>query len=118
MTPDDDLRRLYVGSRRADEAEAPPFRDVLGRPPRRVRGGAGRALAAVAALVLLVAGARLLSRAPEPARTDAGAWTAPTDFLLESPYAGLWDTTPALVEPVPDYSPLLRDEKPSKGERS
>ena len=112
---DDDLRRLYAERRRADEAAAPPFRRILGRPPRRAPGRLGRALAAAAALVVLAVGARLLTRAPEPPPAEVGNWAAPTDFLLDSPYPGLTDTTPRLVEPVPDYSLLLRDESPSKG---
>ena len=112
---DDDLRRLYAESRRADEAEAPLFRHTLGRPRRRAPGRLGRALAAAAALAVLAIGVRLLTRAPEPPPAEVGTWAAPTKFLLDSPYPGLTDTTPRLVEPVPDYSVLLRDESPSKG---
>ncbi len=33
-------------------------------------------------------------------------WKAPTDFLLRTPGGELLDSTPAVPEPVPDYSSL------------
>ncbi len=125
--PDDDLRRLFEEARRADEGSAPPFerlmeRERRGRPEalRRI----GRLLAAAAAILVLAIAVRLLYRVPPPSSAPVGqtpsgieAWTPPTSTLLRVPFTDLYDSTPVLLEPVPDYSSLLAKED-EKGKRS
>lgn len=116
---DDDLRGLFDEARRADEKKAPPFRRVLGRDVSRrpSSGWTGRILAAAAAgvtAIVVVVAARSLQRPQEIPTARIETWTPPTDFLLEGSFTELFDTLPALSKPVPDYSPLLTNEKGSK----
>ena len=75
----------------------------------RVRGvgGADVDQAPVDGLAVSLA---LFVRRPQP-DIGIGEWKGPTDFLLEAPYPDLLDTTPVLLEAVPDYAPLLATEK-------
>lgn len=89
MTPhdDDDLRRAFERLRRADAAATPPFERVLARSarrPRKARGLAVLASASVAAAVLAGLAIRRSDPPPMPVVSLEG-WTAPTDFLLETP---------------------------------
>ncbi len=99
----------------SDEKEAPPFRGLLesqrsgARPARRV---VPRLVVAAAAIFVVALSLALFSRRPRP-DIDIGEWKAPTDFLLEASYPDLFDTTPPLLEAVPDYAPLLKTEKGS-----
>jgi len=114
--PDDDLRRLLGEARQKDERAAPPFRRILelhraARPgtPRRIRW---IVVATVGAAI--VAGVLSTHRLPSRSEASLGrieAWRPPTAFLLETSFRGLFDTTPTLARPVPDYSPLLAREK-------
>ena len=116
---DDDLRGLFDEARRADEGKAPPFRRFLERDvPRRASSGwTGRVLAVAATAVtaiVVVLSAGSLHRPQETPQARIETWRAPTDFLLEASSMELFSTTPALSKPVPDYSPLLANEKGSK----
>jgi hypothetical protein len=112
--PDRELARLFREVRRADEAAAPGFGQVLAR--RRTESGAsGRprlfASAAVALIAIVVLiGGLLLRRPPAtepPERPIAlGDWRAATDVLLRTPGSELLDSMPALPAPVPDYSSI------------
>lgn len=111
-TGDEDLRQLFEERRTSREEKAPPFRKVLergGSAARLNRIGAGRLVMAAAAIVALAVSLTLLRRTSPDIRI--GDWKAPTDFLLEASYPDLLDTTPALLEAVPDYSSLLATEK-------
>lgn len=116
MSPisDEELRRLFEERRTSGERKAPRFRAV----PERGRSGGTRAarvgiaglVMAAAAILVFAVSLALLHRRPE-AEVHIGEWKAPTDFLLEASYPELLDTTPALLEAVPDYAPLLATEK-------
>lgn len=115
MSPagDEDLRRLFEERRTSGEMKAPPFRKFL----ERRRSGAPRAwtgpprlVMAAAAIFAFAVSLALFVRRPQP-DIGIGEWKAPTDFLLEAPYTDLLDTTPVLLEAVPDYAPLLATEK-------
>jgi len=113
---DDELRGLFREARRADEEAAPPFRRVLQRRPTLRFAGSGwigRAFAVAAAVVLAIA-AVTLRRSPEIPADRIETWKPPTDFLREGAFTELFDTTPTLPEPVPDYSLLLANEKGDK----
>lgn len=117
---DDDLRGLFERARRADEEKAPPFRRVLGRGETRRHSrpvwiGRAFAVAATAVTVIVVViSARSLHRPQEIPQARIETWKAPTDFLLEASSTELFDSLPTLSNPVPDYSPLLTNEKGSK----
>jgi len=115
MSPagDEDLRRLFEERRMSDEEKAPPFRIIFGRrrpDARTVRIRPARLVAAAAAILAVAVSVSLFHRRPQP-DIDIGEWKAPTDFLLEASYQDLLETTPALLEAVPDYAPLLATEK-------
>ncbi len=115
MSPagDEDLRRLFEERSASDEEKAPPFRIFLGRrrpDARTARIRPARLVAASAAILAVAVSLALFLRRPQP-DIGIGEWKAPTDFLLETPYTDLLDTTPALLEAVPDYAPLLATEK-------
>ena len=107
---DRELARLFEAERREDEANAPDFRELVGRPGRHFRGPAVApsrlALAATLAAVLVIAalvGRAASSRreasppvAPaEPARL--ADWRSPTGFLLRTPGSELLERAPVLV---------------------
>ena len=90
---DRELKRLFSELARAEERSAPPFRRPAenARQPRRVRRPL--VFAAVAAVVVIAAAASLQwsnRQAAQPAGRAAStvtiaSWSAPTDFLLETP---------------------------------
>lgn len=115
MSPagDEDLRHLFQERRTSSEEKAPPFRKPVERGrsvarPARIRPA--RLVAAAAAILAVAALVALFHRRPQP-DVGIGEWKAPTDFLLEASYPDLLDTTPVLLEAVPDYAPLLATEK-------
>ena len=123
---DRELARLFEELRRADEASAPRFRQVLERRQAPTRARSLRSVAAVsvcvlALLLLWIAGSgRRHTREVERAgaRTVAlGDWRSPTDLLLRTPGGELLDSKPALLERVPDYSET-ESVKTEKGARS
>ena len=119
---DDEIRRLFEEARRNDEANAPPFRRVLERDASRRHAPRwiGRAIAtaaAAAAVVVLTLAVRLLRPTPEAPTARIEEWKPATDVLLEASFTDLFDATPVLPEPVPDYAPLLAKQK-EKGTKS
>jgi hypothetical protein len=111
MSPagDEDLRRLFEERRTSGEVKAPPFRKLLERGrsgARPARIGLPGLVMAAAAIFAIAVSLALLHRRPQP-DIGIGEWKAPTDFLLETSYPDLLDTTPVLLEAVPDYAPLL-----------
>jgi hypothetical protein len=112
MNPNDldrELTRLLTEQRRADEASAPGFRELLARaragrrgrafaPEAREGRWAWRAAAAAAASVALAIGLYLLRSSPEPRiSADITAWKAPSDVLLQTPGAELLGRLPVLL---------------------
>jgi hypothetical protein len=98
---DDRLREHFASLRRAEEARAPSFERVIGRPPRRSNrgwwgvGGAASALAVVTVVLVRMShphGPRTIA-ASAPMLAD---WRAPTDFLLDTPGRELLHTIPDL----------------------
>jgi hypothetical protein len=116
---DDEIRRLFEEARRNDEAKAPAFRRVLDRDASRRHAPRwiGRALAAAAAVIVLTLAVRLLRPTPEAPTVRIEEWKPATDVLLEASFTDLFDVTPVLPEPVPDYAPLLAKQK-EKGTKS
>jgi hypothetical protein len=115
MSPagDEDLRRFFEERRTSGEEKAPPFRTFLGRRRPDARTAwirPARLIAAAAAILAVAVSVSLVHRRPRP-DIGVGEWKAPTDFLLEASYPDLLDTTPVLLEAVPDYAPLLATEK-------
>ena len=117
---DADLRAAFSALRTEDAAGAPPFEAVLAAGSRR---GTHRrrpwlvpaltgAMAAAALAVAIVA----VARRPEPRLAPPVSierWTAPTDFLLETPGRELLETVPSIGE-VPEIGPLDGAEKTAK----
>ena len=115
---DREIARLFEEQRRADEAAAPAFRELLARPRAR-RAPLARWIrrpALAAAAVAVVAAALLLRRPPPPrapesalpaVATTLASWKAPTDFLLQTPGAELLGRLPVLVSPAPGTTPAL-----------
>ena len=115
---DREIARLFQAQQEADEALAPPFREIVGRPVRRARSVRSFRLAAAAAGALVVAALALLPhRAPPPLpESDAVAlasWKAPSDVLLQTPGSDLLSQMPALASPVPES--LRKPPPQSKG---
>lgn len=112
---DSELTRLFEEQRRADEASAPDFRELMARaraaakgrdfaPAREGRWGR-RVVLTAAALIALATGLSLLRPAREPRRPSNAAtladWKAPTDVLLQTPGAELLARLPVLLPSVP-----------------
>lgn len=118
MTPKDlesELTRLFEEQRRADEASAPDFRELMARAraatkghdyaPAREGRWAWGAVVAAAASVALAAGLYFLRPPPEPRMPSNAStladWNAPTDVLLQTPGAELLGRLPVLLPSVP-----------------
>ena len=104
--PDEiELRARFDELRREEQARIPPY-----RPPDRLAkrrpGVRMRFLAAAATVLILVAIASWRGSwrrdAPPHAAIDAKPfqWTAPTDFLLQTPQSDLMRTTPRIGAPL------------------
>ena len=110
---DREIARRFKDLREQELASVPGFRPLLARAARtparprlRLRGAAvGLALAVVLAAALLLA-----RRAPKGLDPNAPSalshWKASTDVLLETSGRRLWESSPRVPEPVPDYSAL------------
>ena len=118
---DSDLRKLFQEAREADEASAPDFRRIRRRAaegraksPRLRWGLIALPAAGVLAvgLSLLVAGRGSDTPARESVPSEASEvsalrlddWTAPTDFLLETPGRELLGSFPPIGTSIPDVS--------------
>lgn len=121
--PNRELARLFREVRRADEASAPTFRQILARG-HTDRGSSRRprllAAAAVALIAIVMIGVLLLRRPPPteaPERSIAlGDWRAATDVLLRTPGDELFGSMPALPGSVPDYSSIAGASNPRNPE--
>ncbi|HYN19516.1 MAG TPA: hypothetical protein VE078_01045 [Thermoanaerobaculia bacterium] len=126
MMDDSDLRKLFQKAREADEALAPDFQSMRRRSAdrqvtsRRLRWGL-IALPAAAALAvglgLLVAGRGSDAPSREAVSSEVSAltldeWTAPTDFLLETPGRELLGSLPPIGASIPDVSVTDPSTKP------
>lgn len=123
---DSDLRRLFEEAREADEASAPDFRRTRHRAAegqatsRRPRWGlialpAAAALAVGLGLLLAGRGSDMPSREAVPPEVSAltlDEWTAPTDFLLETPGRELLGSFPPIGASIPDVSVTDPSTKP------
>jgi hypothetical protein len=104
MPNDRDLRELFAGLRREDQAHAGEISSFLQRgTPRanRIRGSVWAAVAAGLAVMIAVA---VLSM-PRPGRRSIGSpemsiteWKSSTDFLLSTPGLELLRTIPSIGE--------------------
>jgi hypothetical protein len=118
MSPNDldnELTRLFTEQRRADEASAPDFRELLVRARAGTRGRAftpgregrwaWRAAIAATASLALATGLYLFRPPPEPRLLSnvptLAAWKAPTDALLQTPGAELLGQLPVLLPSIP-----------------
>jgi hypothetical protein len=108
---DADLRAAFGAVRSEDAAGAPSFEAVLARSQRGtdrqlpwlVPAVTGTVAAAAVAIAVIAA-----ARRPEPHVPTAVSiekWTAPTDFLLETPGRELLETMPVIGE-VPTIGSL------------
>lgn len=100
------LHRTFAELRAAESRATPSFARMLRRPPRSSRHRApARRSWAIAAVVMLVAGAAWLGdRPPSPARTErvlaewrrleVASWGSPTGFLLETPGRAVLTSVP------------------------
>lgn len=111
MTPGDEearIRAALAEAHRHDAERAPSFERVLSGARRTPRASAGRRLVLAAALGAAVGVGLWFVVRPHPTPTwqpTGTRWTAPTDFLLETPDLVTLRTLPAL-DPTAD--PLLR----------
>lgn len=116
MTPEDDraLATAFAELRREEEAQTPPFAEVVRRGRTRSAGAIGllrtRPLWLAAAVVLAILGVWLGLRAREPrhpAVPSLAEWRSPTDFLLATPGRDLlaapaaWDRSVLDLREVP-----------------
>ena len=130
MTPEDDRRlaAAFADLRREEEAQVPPFAEVV----RRGRARPGRAagpvplrpvgLAAAVGVVLVLLGVwvGVRTREPRPAAMPSLAeWRSPTDFLLATPGRDLlaapsaWGRSVLDLREVPTASPASTPERRS-----
>lgn len=104
-TPPDDetgLREAFAALRREDAATAPPFARVLaGRVVHRrfLAPLLGRLVAAASLAAAVVVAVAVRRPAPPPAALSIEPWTAPTDFLLQTPGLELLETVPRIGAP-------------------
>jgi hypothetical protein len=133
MNPKDlesELTRVFEEQRRADEASAPDFRELMARAraaakgrdfaPARQGRWARRAIFTAAASVALAAGLYLLRPTREPRWPSNPAtladWKAPTDVLLQTPGAELLARLPVLLPSVPGGEADEREGAPGARE--
>ncbi len=120
MNPNDvdgELTRLFAEQRRADEASAPGFHELVARARARTKGRdiagqtpegrwAWRAALAAAASFALAVGISILRPPPAPSlppdAVTIASWKAPSDVLLQTPGAELLGQVPVLL-PVPPF---------------
>ena len=105
-TPDEiELRARFDELRREEQARVPAYRPP-DRQPKRRPAMRKRFLAAAAMLLIVFAIASWRASwrrdAPPSATTNAPSfqWTAPTDFLLQTPQSDLLRTTPRFGAPL------------------
>jgi hypothetical protein len=115
---EDTIRRSLQDLREGDELDAPAFDAVQARPARTYRFDSRRVTSvALAASVLLVAGAVVVRQAMRPSRLvvpeyviELSSWRPASDALLESPSLG-WYAAPPLSDQIfPVVSPDLPRE--------
>jgi hypothetical protein len=113
--PDRDaMHRVFAELRDVDRRSAPDFDAVLRHP--RGRYAAARSLRAVAALAaVLVVAAVVVTRRPQPVPSGAplSAWRAPTDVLLRTPGVEVLRSVPAIGSSVVDqFGTSFHDQPP------
>jgi hypothetical protein len=102
-SPDDhEIRALFDGLRRDEAKRIPPYR----RPTSAAQSSRPVFLRAITAMLLIAAVGILLLRReqpqqPVPNEVASFTWTAPTDFLLDTPQSDLLRTTPRIGAPIP-----------------
>lgn len=114
-SPDDEprLREAFDDLRRADAAKTPPFHRTWRAAQGRVTSRSRPFAFAFAALSLVLMCAAIVHRLQPPAPVvtivsmSSTSWSAPTDFLLDTPGRALATTVPAF-NPVPDYGKDIR----------
>lgn len=108
---DSRLRDLFREAREADEGSAPVFpviprrRMIYRRWPEVLTASLVAAFALVVMLLWPKAAERLPSE-PTPTAADVPRfeeWTAPTDFLLETPGRELLSSTPVIGATAPEF---------------
>ena len=126
MMDDSDLRKLFQEAREADEASATDFQRIRRRPAEgqarspRFRWGlialpAAAALAVGLGLLVAGRGSDPPSREAVPSEVSAltlDEWTAPTDFLLETPGRELLGSFPPIGARIPELSVTHPSTKP------
>jgi hypothetical protein len=107
MDDDRDLARLFDELRRSDEASAPSFTHVLGRPGARAPSRSQPLRFAAVAMVLAVVALGVALLRPHPHGTASteipmslAQWKSPTDWLLETPGKEILGELPGPPEPV------------------
>jgi len=110
---DRELARLFEELRRADEVSAPGFREIFERRQVTEVTRAARAMRLAAAAVLAIAlgvAVVLVRRTESRSRAAPGPtlaeWKAPTDGLLRTPGAELFDSVPRFPA-VPESTQLI-----------
>lgn len=126
MMDDSDLRKLFQEARETDEASAPDFQRIRRHAAegqatsRRLRWGlialpAAAALAVGLGLLVAGRGSDTPSREAVPSEVSAltlDEWTAPTDFLLETPGRELLGQFPPIGASIPKVSVTDPSTKP------
>jgi hypothetical protein len=119
-----DLRAAFANMRREDAAGAPSFEAVVAAASRvgadRRRPWLVPALTGTAAAAALVVAVTAIVRRPEPrapAAISIDEWTAPTDFLLETPGHEFLETVPRIGELLPSVAGEAADESASRRKR-
>jgi hypothetical protein len=108
---DTDLRSAFEALRREDAARAPSFEALLRKAPRSadrrrpwlVPAVTGAVAAAALTVAIVSVARRPEPRLPPPVSIEE--WTAPTDFLLQTPGRELLETVPRIGD-VPSMGPL------------
>jgi hypothetical protein len=83
MDDDELLREQFARLRALDRQTLPGFEATL-RPRRPHPQKTGWWIVTAAAAVVMVVGARVALRPPEPSMADLMAWTADSDVLLDA----------------------------------